>query len=149
MKAIIKINLLIGFVLILTVITFAGFAQDNFDFGYDTAGNRTSRTISLKSATIQDGLASSQLVPPIEDKIGLATTRIYPNPTKGILYLEIATENNEQANLTVHDLNGKLIVQNEAILNNCDIDLSGSPSGIYILRVFIGAESKEWKVIKE
>lgn len=147
MKTQIKINLLIGFVLALTNIPFAGFTQNNFEFGYDNAGNRISRTIiELKSATIPDGLTA---INPIEDKIGLATTRIYPNPTKGILHLEIATENNEQANLTVHDLSGKLIVQNAAILNDCDIDLSGSPSGMYILRVFIGAENKEWKIIKE
>jgi hypothetical protein len=149
MKANIKTNLLIGFILALAIIPFAGLTQNNYDFGYDAAGNRISRIISLKSANIQDGFASSQLLPPIVDKIGLATTRIYPNPTKGILHLEITAENNEQANLTVHDLNGKLIVQNGRILNNCDIDLSGSPSGMYILRVFIGAESKEWKVIKE
>lgn len=147
MKTQIKTTLLIGFVLALTVIPFAGFTQNNFEFGYDNAGNRISRTIiALKSATIPDGLTT---INPIEDKIGLATTRIYPNPTKGILHLEIAAENNEHANLTVHDLSGKLIVQHEAILDNCDIDLSGSPSGMYILRVFIGAENKEWKVIKE
>jgi hypothetical protein len=149
MKTKIKSSLLIGFVLALAVCPFAGFTQNNFDFGYDTAGNRTSRTISLKSAVIQDGLASSQLVDPIEDRIGLTTTRIYPNPTKGVLHIELSSDNNGQANFTVHDLHGKLIARNEAFLKTCDVDLSAFPSGMYILRVYIGSDSKEWKVVKE
>jgi hypothetical protein len=147
MKTQIKTILLIGFILALTVIPFAGFTQNNFEFGYDNAGNRISRTIvTLKSATVQDGLTA---INPIEEKIGFTTTRIYPNPTKGILHLEISTEINQSAYCTVHDINGKLILKNNSFQNQTDVNLSLHPAGIYILRVFIGTDSKEWKVIKE
>jgi len=65
------------------------------------------------------------------------------------LHIEILSETNEQANFTVHDMQGKLIARNEAFLNNSDINLSAFPAGMYLLRVFVGANSKEWKVIKE
>jgi hypothetical protein len=147
MKTQIKSILLIGSVLVLTVISFAGFTQNNFEFGYDNAGNRISRAIvTLKSATVQDGLTA---INPIEEKIGFTTTRIYPNPTKGLLHLEISTEINQSAYYTVHDINGKLILKNNSFQNQTDVNLSLHPAGIYILRVFIGTDSKEWKVIKE
>jgi hypothetical protein len=149
MKTSIKTSFMIGFILALAIIPFAGFTQNSFDFGYDAAGNRISRTITLKSAEINDGIAASQIENPVEEKIGFKTTRIYPNPTKGVLHIEISSENNQESNLTVHDLHGKLITQNEGFLYNCDINLSSYPAGVYILRVFIGSDSKEWKVIKE
>lgn len=144
-----KTRYIVWFIFALVFIPFAGYTQTNFEFGYDAAGNRISRTIVLKSAIIQDGLTASQLENPIEEKIGFATTRIYPNPTKGLLHLEISSENNQEASFTVHDINGKLIIQKDAFLYNADINLSPNPAGIYILRVFIGNDSKEWKVIKE
>lgn len=149
MSITVKANLVIGFMLALAIIPFAGNTQNSFDFGYDAAGNRTSRTISLKSAEINNETATSQLEKPFEDNIGFGTTRIYPNPTKGILHVEIVSGMEQLAALTVHDLNGKLVVEKKSITFNCDINLSPFPAGTYILRIFIGQDNKEWKVIKE
>lgn len=133
--------------LALVLVPLAGYSQNNFEFGYDNAGNRTSRAIiALKSASAQDGLTA---INPVEEKIGFATTLIYPNPTKGLLHLEISAETAQEASCTVHDINGKLISQNDSFQNQTDINLSSHPAGIYILRVIIGNDSKEWKVIKE
>jgi len=147
MKLHLKIRYVVWFIIALAFAPFAGYSQNNFEFGYDNAGNRTSRAIvTLKSANTQDGLTALN---PIEEKIGFATTRIYPNPTKGLLHLEISGESAQEASCTVHDINGKLILKNDSFQNQTDINLSSHPAGIYILRVFIGTDSKEWKVIKE
>lgn len=147
MKLHLKTSYFVWAIIALAFIPITGFSQNNFEFGYDNAGNRISRAIvTLKSANIENGLSATN---PVEDKIGLTTTRIYPNPTKGLLHLEISSEIIQEACYTVHDINGKLIIQNGSFQNNTDIDLSQNPAGIYILRVSIGTESKEWKVIKE
>mgnify|MGYP001258237297 CR=1 FL=1 len=147
MKPKIKTSYFVWFILVLVFIPITGYSQNNFEFGYDNAGNRISRAIvTLKNANVENGLTATN---PVEDKIGLTTTRIYPNPTKGLLHLEISSEIIQEASYTVHDINGKLIIQNGSFQNNTDINLSRNPAGIYILRVIIGTESKEWKVIKE
>ena len=65
-------------------------AQTSFEFTYDGSGNRVTRAIiPLKSATIKpDSLDAKQAIKPLEDQIGLQKTRIYPNPTKGMLRVD-------------------------------------------------------------
>jgi hypothetical protein len=54
-----------------------------------------------------------------------------------------------EAFIRVYDSNGKAIIQKTVNEPSSGINLSGEPSGIYILSIRIGSNKKEWKVIKE
>jgi len=54
--------------------------------------------------------------------------RIYPNPTTGIIHIEAKGFKS----ITLLDLQGKNL---ERIMDNTNLDLSGFPSGIYILEI--------------
>jgi len=124
-------------------------AQTRVTFTYDENGNRDSRII-LKSATIPfDSLQAKQAEKPLDDKVGLQKTRIYPNPTKGMLRIDFPALGDQQPIIRVFDPSGKLIVQKTALSSGNEIDLSAHPSGFYIMTIQIGMEKKEWKIIKE
>lgn len=57
--------------------------------------------------------------------------KVYPNPTNNYITIDgISSE--ELKTITVIDVNGKKV---SAVLNNNQIDISGLPSGIYMLRI--------------
>jgi len=85
---------------------------------------------------------------PLSREIGLQELWIYPNPTKGIVRIEFPMLDSE-AFIRVYDANGKAIIQKAVKEPSSEINLSGEPSGIYILSIRIGSNKKEWKVIKE
>ena len=125
-------------------------AQTTVEFTYDNSGNRITRTvISLKSAGIQPGSSDSdQEDELLEDQIGLQATRIYPNPTKGLLRIDFPNLDNQEAAIRVFDSHGKLIVQQPAA-GSTEVDLSIYPPGFYIMTIHVGQDRKEWKIIKE
>ncbi len=126
------------------------YAQTTVEFGYDNSGNRITRTvISLKSASIQPGSSDSEQDDKLlEDQIGLQETRIYPNPTKGLLRIDFPNLTSHEATIRVFDSHGKLIVQQPAA-RSAEVDLSVYPPGFYIMTIHIGQDKKEWKIIKE
>lgn len=125
-------------------------AQTLFEFTYNESGHRELReVIQLKSAVAtQDTLISKQTKMPLSREIGLQELWIYPNPTKGIVRIEFPLVDSE-AFIRVYDANGKAIIQKAVKEPSSEINLSGEPSGIYILSIRIGSDKKEWKVIKE
>jgi hypothetical protein len=125
-------------------------AQTIFEFTYNESGHRELREVILlkSAAATQDTMISKQTEMPLAREIGLQELWIYPNPTKGIVRIEIPLLDSE-AFIRVYDSNGKAIIQKTVNEPSSGINLSGEPSGIYILSIRIGSNIKEWKVIKE
>lgn len=126
-------------------------AQTNYGFTYDTSGNRLTRAvIFLKSATIPgDSLQTKKVQEILDDQIGLQKACIYPNPTKGLLKIDLPSLNDQDATLRVFDQTGRQIINKSVISIGNEVDMSACPSGFYIMVISIGKEKKEWKIIKE
>lgn len=143
--------------LILILIPTSIFAQTyEFSYGYDASGNRTSRTFTLKSASISPKESTS--IPNelseakqeiFEDIVSDYQIRIYPNPTRGMVSIEIPEFINLSAFILVYGIQGNLIRSVKVKGKSTRIDLSNQPQGIYILKISIGEQSSDWKVIKE
>lgn len=127
--------------------------QTTFAFTYDDSGNRTDRTILLlKSAAITDtgpALQKPEQEQEIEENIDTHVIKIYPNPTKGSLNIEIQHTNDKKALIRLYNVKGKMLMEKFVIDQNTIIDLNEQPAGIYILNVIIGNKGKEWKIIKD
>jgi hypothetical protein len=138
--------------LLMALVPFVGSAQYDFGFTYDSSGNRHMRSvIPLKNAVIPpDSLHANRIVKAIEDQIGLQKALIYPNPTKGLLRIQLPCLAEQEATISVFDLNGKLMIQKTAVESNNEVNLSSYPSGFYIMTILVGKENrKEWKIIKD
>ncbi|MBO7477110.1 MAG: T9SS type A sorting domain-containing protein [Salinivirgaceae bacterium] len=130
-------------------------------YSYDAAGNRTVKTITLaktmkkmarpdtvvvvESATIADFYEDPQ-----NDVVGQAEIKIYPNPTKGALRVDIdGAELSGNDRIEVYDGNGRIVKVCGSLTDSNQIDLSGAANGIYFMRITIGNEQTTWRIIKE
>lgn len=144
---------------ILTAILFSGAVllngQQNIGFTYDAAGNRIQqKVITLKSIDAEnEELSSLQNPTEVEkytDYVGSREVIIYPNPTKGLLILEvnnIPVETNLE--IMLFDLQGKLLLHQTIQSPETEVDLNSQPAGTYILKLTEGNNISEWKIIKE
>lgn len=80
----------------------------------------TSDCVSLEGAGIIEG-----------DMIEI---NIYPNPTDGNIFIQLAGEN-QNIQLAVLDASGKLILQRDGISNTETIDMSAYADGVYFIRI--------------
>lgn len=139
-------------IFLVTLLSYAADAQTNYSFGYNARGHRVTRTsILLKSATIPaDTVLAKEMSKPLEDLIGLQKTVIYPNPTKGLLRIELPALSDQEAIIEVFDSSGRMAIQKKAVESSNEVDLSNHPSGFYIMSIQIGRDNRrEWKIIKE
>lgn len=135
------------FTLFLLAVPFASQAQTLY-YKYDASGNRTERSIHLDNKSMVND--SSNVV--IEDKtFDDEVIRIYPNPTRGMLEVEIPAdpEKQEEIDITVTNITGQVIVKKRREPNITTIDLSSQPAGIYLMIIRKGKEISQWKIIKQ
>jgi hypothetical protein len=122
-------------------------AQDKITYGYDTAGNRTSRTIDIPVQFRAAGEKEEATV--YSEVLAELQIKIYPNPTTGWIRIEI--ENlpaNETADIALYHLSGKLITAKRTA-SFTEMDITGQPAGTYLLKIVAGEEQTEWKIIKK
>jgi len=138
------------------------FVQHPIAFEYDAAGNRIKRNVvylpvsilksKFKSTGTEDAQPEDQQKQEeqevVKDMIGEMTINIYPNPTTGRLRVEI-TGTETSADITVVDINGKEILKNTDFGTSGTVSLSEYASGTYIMRIDVGGEVSEWKVVKK
>ena len=138
-------------------------------YTYDAAGNRKSRALvsisnmishsSLKSNSeeipesewdIADAQFSEPFITPSEELLEQMKVKIYPNPTRGKLQVDITGGNIPSTSmLQIYSMSGNLLMQQKSISATNMIDISSFPAGAYILRVILGNEVSVWKIIKE
>jgi len=121
----------------------------NVTYAYDNAGNRTARTITMNQAPQQPD-EPERVVTALSDLIAEKAILIYPNPTKGILSVEIKDYADKlNAEFRLMDMSGRTIINRKSHSGYETFDLSRQTSGIYLLQIRIEGESVVWKIIKE
>jgi hypothetical protein len=140
-----------GLIIVLILIPFRSFSQKAVLRQYDAVGNLTEKVIhlnNLKSARINKSVDSTLKK---DDSFKSGEIKIYPNPTRGIIEIEIPTnsENVMEFQFTVLDMNGKVIIDKRKEPFHTSLDLSRLPQGIYFLHIRQGNVVSKWKIIKE
>lgn len=150
MKFVYLFFLLAIFVLLST----AGYAHmpgdTTFVYSYDNSGNRTERVIDLtKSAQVAYEASSSVEQQEISAELEDLDVKIYPNPTKGMLKVKVSGADAYTASLAIYNPQGKLII--EQVINKSinQVNLSNQPPGLYILKIIVGQNVSDWKIIKD
>ena len=135
----------------LIVIGTIAYSQSEIRFTYDDSGNRIERRLIIlgdKSAQIGDSNSTKENVL-VENQGGLQI-RIYPNPTKGRVKLEIPSyEAGVAGEIHVFDPNGRKVLSQKRINHINTIDLSMVKNGIYFLKLTYGGQRVDWKIIKQ
>ncbi len=123
--------------------------QDKITYRYDAAGNRISRTIviSSRSATVSDEEEQPVVY---TEKLADVQLRIYPNPTSGLLKVEISNlPEGQTAQIWLYAMSGQLITSFKGVSNSVNMNISSQPAGIYVMKIVAGKYQTEWKIIKK
>ncbi len=136
--------------LLLSVLLFAGaLNSQQITFGYDAAGNRVSRTILIPPSSAPQAV---KIYESVTEQLGdERQLKIYPNPTKGILTVEIIGGNTEDdIRFTLYNLQGIILQQIESVVGSTkQVDMSAYPIATYILRLHAGDKIIDYKIIKQ
>ena len=133
------------FILLLSIAM--NISAQSVSYSYDNAGNRTARRTFTMSKSPS---APEQTITAIPDIIAEKSVVIYPNPTKGIVTVEIKDYTDKlQAEFRLTDLSGRTITNRKAVSRTQTFDLSGQIAGVYLLQIRINNESVVWKIIKQ
>jgi hypothetical protein len=75
---------------------------------------------------------------------------IYPNPTDGLIRIDVETlPAGETAHISLYRLSGETVTVKPGVTTSTEIDITGQPAGIYLLKIIAGKEQTEWKIIKQ
>lgn len=115
-------------------------------YKYDLEGNCISRNVIMLKKNISSDHQKDKN-PIFEDKE--TKIIIYPNPTKGLLKIEIPDYiQNENSFFSIYDLNGKLHKKIKVEGIETQLDLSNYKDGVYILQINRNGKNSSWKIIK-
>ena len=85
-----------------------------------------------------------------EEKLSETKVTIYPNPTRGILKIDISgVEKFENARISLYDLTGTLLQQWGSISQSNMVDISDRTPGMYIMQIVYNGNTSSWKIVKE
>lgn len=129
------------------LVFYVGWVQQTTDFlnvGFDVNRNNRSRIFynidgnwrntSFNGSLMIRPVISSTALPTGIHNPTLFSLGVYPNPTTGIVYLEIPeSENTDELFVYVFDVHGRLVINSRLI--NSQLDLFRLPGGIYFLRL--------------
>lgn len=124
-------------------------AQTKVYFQYDASGNRKLRTIELSQTQSMASKSMKQEAEELTTELGEQEIRIYPNPTQGLLRIDIPNLGDESMTLDVFDSQGRLLIRQDAAAIGNQLDLSAYPPGMYLLLIRTADDKQEWKIIKE
>lgn len=138
-----KANVLFLFLFILLPIQ----SQNKLKYTYDAAGNRIKKEIIISPSTRSANVELSVY----EEQISERTIKIYPNPTKGNLQIDISGGDIPKGSLIqIYNMSGALVSQVKDVVSTNKLDISSYPQGIYILRITLDKDNKtSWRIIKE
>ena len=126
-------------------------SQNKVSYGYDAAGNRISRTIVIAAPLKSAPAPAVEEQPTVySETLSGVELKIYPNPTDGLLKVEIHNlPENQTAGIWLYNMSGKLVTSFKGVTGFATVDISGQPQGTYLMKIVAGEYQTEWKIIKK
>ena len=132
-------------------------------YSYDPSGNRKSRekVITMSRSSMPNSSAvetdtpdtevAAAEIPSFEDVLSEMKITIYPNPTQGLLQIDITGgEIPEGAKIYINNMMGMVIRQMNGISGSNTMDISSQQTGTYIMTIMLDKDNiSTWKIIKE
>lgn len=137
MKQFRSARLWIFFALIVIKLQSISVSSQSISYSYDQAGNRIARrVINLPPAPAKVTSNAADSVN-VTEEISTFTIRIYPNPTRGALMIEMQglDDREDSAKLLLYSNQGILTHSLQAQNGLNPVDMTPLPAGWYILRI--------------
>lgn len=123
-------------------------------YSYDNNGNRIKRKhvcyIDDQNGNREAALSNIESEKQKEVKEeNFINAKLYPNPTSGLVNLQITNEIKGNFNLLIFDLSGKLISSYNVTNGLNQLDISNLVNGNYVATVKINNQDFDWQIIKK
>ena len=123
--------------------------QPEVVFGYDAAGNRVSRTISVYKIAKNDSTQKQTTASEAIENAMLQTIVVYPNPTDGLVNIDFNLPPEPKAYYILTAINGAQVEQGNLTATQTQLNLMNLGKGTYILQVVSGADKEKFKIVKQ
>ena len=112
----------------------------------ETSAKKTNKNNSNNQENTDTKFSSSE-----NDLFAEKKITIYPNPTQGLLKVDIIGEViPADAKIYLYNVQGALVRQATGISATNELDISEQPAGIYVMRIMLGKDNvSTWKIVKE
>jgi len=138
---------IISILFLVTVLSVNLKAQETVVFEYDAAGNREHRYLQAKEKSLEaDLLHFEDPLPEIKTEL---QAKVYPNPTYGILNIEINNVETMPVTITLVDQQAKKLLQSELSENAETLNLTHLAPGTYFLRLHNTEKKLVYQIIKQ
>lgn len=132
--------------LLLAAVPFIAFSQSKVRYSYDNAGNRVKREIVVNTKSVSDDSTPEYYSEMLAEK----DIRIYPNPTRGHLKVEVVGwDSADQCLLRLYNSAGQQVLSTRAGSSYTELDISSRSNGLYILHITLNGKETAWKIIKK
>lgn len=122
------------------------------EYTYDQAGNITSREyiiLSGRSKSNQEARIENEILNnSLKDE--LLNIKLYPNPTRDYIKIEIPEDNTSQnCRINIYNISGKNYFNGIKQGPVIDLDFSNYPAGTYVLQMIRNGKISTWKILKQ
>lgn len=125
------------------------FAQ-SISYIYDNAGNRIVKALLISSRQLDDQENKKKQTESYSDLLSKKNIRLYPNPTSGILKVEVlGFSEDDNCSLSIYSTSGQLVESTQLTSSFGVLNISSMPNGLYILKIFLNGNETCWKIIKK
>lgn len=122
------------------------------EYSFDSSGNIATRKVRILTGSRTKSTLSLPYFAKKEPDFTLDTTseiKIYPNPTKGQLKIEIPDfDSNEEVTIRAYNMKGVLILNAKKSESLINLDFSNYSNGMYILQMQRAGKTTSWKILK-
>ena len=123
--------------------------QQKVVYGYDAAGNRISRTITVYKITEEDSTKNQVISPEAIENALLQKITVYPNPTDGMVNIESSLPLKNKGKYILAGATGTIIEQGDLTSPHTVLYLQNLGKGIYLLTVEAEGVKEQFKIIKQ
>jgi len=121
--------------------------SQNYIYEYSPTGNRKHCYVGF-AKIVSPNLANEQ--EDYTEKIDNIQFNIYPNPTKGLLKINIETDIKvDELKIEIYDIGGKKIIEKSLISREVELDITYVSAGNYFMKVFVNNSPYYWNILKE
>ncbi|WP_264524402.1 T9SS type A sorting domain-containing protein [Flavobacterium sp. N502536] len=138
---------------VIFLISFISNAQQKINFGYDNAGNQTSRSLCLSGCTAKQVREIKEIEAIVDEDLEKFFPEdqisYYPNPVKEELYLKWELiDNNAISSIIVYGFNGQILKSYSNIERNNTQNISFHDYSIGVYLVVLNYSNGDQKTIK-
>jgi hypothetical protein len=146
-----------GLIFLVCMMFFVTLEAQKITYLYDASGNRIQRIVT-KSLSIDAAAYSKSVNDSIQDastgdpfaKKDAFEVLVYPNPTQGIIEVEIPElKTNQKARMQIYSTTGSFVKDVRNLQKRQSVDMGSLSSGIYILYITVDENTVTKKIIKQ